>query len=153
MYYHVRISLESQKAYDEVKVDLSEEQLQLRFLKPYEQGEVIIINGKTVQPSDIERIKISKSESMSSKIIQSIRAEDAQSSVAFLGGPSYEWRAASKAQDVTDEFIQGPPGYKSGYSKKKQEVGSNIEGSFQKVFVVHGHDHTLKSDLEVFYVK
>ena len=27
-----------------------------------------------------------------------------------MGGPSYAWRAAAKADDVTDQFITGPPG-------------------------------------------
>ena len=78
----------------------------------------------------------------------------------ILGGPSYEWLAANSADDVTDEFIRGPADYKAG--QPSQQAASSIQkgsprsrerrraGSSKKVFVVHGHDHALKADLEVF---
>ena len=110
MNYHVRISLKSQKSSDETKTDFSEEQLQVRILEPYEQGEPIILNGKTIQPNDIDRIRISKSRELSDQIIQGIKADDRNSSVISIGGPSYAWRAASRATDVTDELILGPVG-------------------------------------------
>ena len=46
MFYHVRISLKSQKSSDETKTDLTEEQLKTRIIEPYEQGEPIILNGE-----------------------------------------------------------------------------------------------------------
>ena len=150
MNYHVRISLKSQKSSDETKTDFSEEQLQVRILDAYEQGEPIILNGKTIQPNDIERIRISKSQEASSQIIQKIKAEDRNSSFISLGGPSYSWRAASRATDITNELIQGPVGYKKG-AKKSQEIKSkDIEKSKNKVFVVHGHDSELKNDIDIF---
>ena len=148
MNYHVRISLKSQKSSDETKTDFTEEQLKVRILEPYEQGEPIIINGKTIQSSDIDRIRISKSKETSDQIIQRVKAEDRASSVAVLGGPSYSWRAASKAQDVTDELILGPVGYKKGQENKAKSKPE--KKSSNKVFVVHGHDSELKNDVDIF---
>lgn len=153
MYYHVRITQKSNKSQDETKTNLTEEQLTERFLVPYEQGEPIIINGKTIPMGDLERIRISRSDKETKYFIPQLQAEDANSSVVVIGGPSYEWRAADRAEDVTDKFISGAPGYKRGSTKaQKTESASPIVGekSSSKVFIVHGHDHALKNDLEVF---
>jgi predicted nucleotide-binding protein len=150
MNYHVRISLKSQKSSDETKTDFTEEQLQTRIIEPYEQGEPIILNGKTIQPNDIERIRISKSEEPSKLIIEQIREADRRSNVISLGGPSLAWRAASRAQDVTDEYIQGAVGYKKGKTAKKKIEDSGVPKSNNKVFVVHGHDSELKNDIDIF---
>lgn len=146
MNYHVRISIKD-KSYGEVKTDLNEEELQARFLTPYEEGNPIIINGKTIRLKDLERIQISKSENSISGLIQKVKREDAQSSVAVIGGYSYEWRAAGKAEDITDEYIKGPPGYKAQDEEREE---SSLNSSSKKVFVVHGHDHELKNDTDVF---
>jgi predicted nucleotide-binding protein len=152
MFYHVRITQKSNKSHDETKTDISGEQLVERFLLPYEQGDPIIINGKTIPMEDLERIRITRSEKESKYAIEQIKAEDRNSSVLVIGGPSYEWEAADRADDVTDSFISGPPGYKRGATKAERIEGdlSKIEKSPLKVFIVHGHDHALKNDLEVF---
>jgi hypothetical protein len=117
MFYHVRITQKSYKIHDETKLDLSEEQLKIRFIEPYEQGKSITINGKTIELEDIERIRISRSSQDSKYLIRQLEAEDASSPVLVLCGPSYEWRAADKAEDVTDDFIKGPPGLKKGVTR------------------------------------
>jgi predicted nucleotide-binding protein len=148
MYYHVRISLKSQKSSDETKTDLTEEQLVSRIITPYENAEPFILNGKTILPDDIERIRISKSEQSSEVIIRKIEGEDANSNVITIGGPSYSWRAANHAQDITDEIILGHVGFKKKLNSNKVEV--NEEKSNNKVFVVHGHDSGLKNDIDIF---
>ena len=45
-YYHVRMTTKSDRGNDEVKLNLSKEQLIKRFLKPYENGTIILVNGK-----------------------------------------------------------------------------------------------------------
>ena len=150
MYYHIRISLKSSKARGESKVDLSEEDIKERFLKKYELGLPIIINGKTIPPGDIDRIQISKRSQASNQLIQQIKAKDRTTPRVFIGGPSYEWQAAGRADDITDELILGSPGYKQGEKMTPNESTAGPEKSTKKVFVVHGHNHALKSDAEVF---
>jgi len=149
VFYHVRIKPKSDKRYGENKTDVTLEQLIARYVEPYEQGKAILINGKTVQPDDIERIRISKSERTIESYIPAIRAESLNSSVTFLGGPSYTHTAVSRAEDVTDEFIEGPPGY------KKELIAENALKSLDKskVFIVHGHDEAAQSKAARFVEK
>lgn len=58
-------------------------------------------------------------------MIQNVKREDAQSSVAVIVGYSYEWRAAGKAGNITDEYIKGPPGYKAQDKDKKSSIMIN----------------------------
>ena len=152
MFYHVRITQRSNRSRDETKLDLSEEQLRERFIGPYERGEPIIINGKTIPPEDIDRIRVSASDQDSGPLIAEARARDAASSVVVIGGPSFEWEAAGLARDVTDELILGAPGYRA---KTPRPSGARPRAtadakSRRKVIVVHGHDRALKGDVEVF---
>ena len=48
VYYHVSITQKSDSREDELKLDLSEEKLRSQFITPYENGENIIVNGKTI---------------------------------------------------------------------------------------------------------
>jgi hypothetical protein len=69
MFYHVRVTQKSNRSYDETKLDLSEEQLRERFIDPYERGEPIVINGKTIPVDDLDRIRITSSEQDSRPLI------------------------------------------------------------------------------------
>lgn len=129
---------------------MTEEQLKERFLIPYENGDPIIINGKTIILNDLDRILISRSEESSSKIIEKIKIKDRNSSVLVIAGFSYEWQAAAESEDITDQFIKGHPGHKSDIFKSKENKLKEEDKSKNKVFIVHGHDHKLKSDLEIF---
>lgn len=144
MFYHVKIKPKSDKRYGETKTDLTQEQLVARYVEPYEQGKAILINGKTVQPDDIERFTISRSEKTIESYIPAIRAERMNSSVAVLGGPSYTHTAVSRAEDATDEFIEGPPGYKKELiSESVKAVSKPMDKG--KVFIVHGHDEAAQT--------
>jgi hypothetical protein len=143
-YYHVRITTKSNLGNDELKLDLSKEQLTERFLIPYENGTVITVNGKSIEPDDIERIKINRTNDNSSRLLLQIRAERSANEV--MVPISDEWFVTDKGADITDELILGPPGY-----KKSDDVnGSNgmevveIMPENNKIFVVHGHDEEMK---------
>lgn len=144
MFYHVRITQKSNRTHDEVKLDLSKERLFSQFIEPYENGNPIIINGKTIALEDLERIRITETDKDSSKILPEVRYERQQSNVIIF--ISDEWYVADKGRDITDELIKGPPGYKK---TKKKNKDKEIDKS-NKVFIVHGHDQALKSDLEIF---
>ncbi len=144
MFYHVRITQKSNRTHDEVKLDLSKERLFSQFIEPYENGDHIIISGKTIPPEDLERIRITETNRDSSQILPEVRYERQQSSViTFI---SDEWYVADKGKDITDELIKGPP----GYNKKKKKSKDKDMGRSNRIFVVHGHDQALKSDLEIF---
>jgi hypothetical protein len=52
----------------------------------------------------------------------------------MLGGPSYKWRAASYAKDVTDDLIEGPPGTSAEAGAAPDRVDD------RRVMVVYGRD-------------
>lgn len=147
------IKPKSDKRYGEYKTDLTKEQLISRFIEPYEQGMPIVINGKTVQPDDLERIKISKSERTIESFIPQIRAEDQASSVAFIGGPSYTYQAIGRATDVTDDFIEGAIGYKKALIDTKNNDSEPQTGDPSRVFIVHGHDESAQNKAARFVEK
>ncbi len=153
MYYHVILSQKSSRSHDEVKLDLMKDEVITRFIEPYKKGEPLFINGKTIQINDLERIRITCSQETARDIMKQIENEDRGSPIAIIGGPSIEWRAADRAKDVTDEFIQGAPGTKRRKNLSEEiekELQEKDEFSNRKVFIVHGHDDNLKNDLEIF---
>jgi len=153
VYYHIIVKPKSDKFYGEYKTDLTKEQLISRFIEPYEQGMPIVINGKTVQPDDIERIKISESERTIESFIPQIRAEHQNSSVAIIGGPSYTHQAIGRAKDVTDDFIEGAVGYKKALTSTQSVNQKSKSGQPTRVFIVHGHDESAQNKAARFVEK
>ncbi len=135
MPYHVRVTLKSDPSHDEVKLDLSEDQLRERVLTPYEEGRPIVIGGRTITPDDIRRVNITDTDQTSEQLIPVVRAEQRESAVITM--TSDEWYVADKGKDVTDDFIKGPPG--SGVTPAGGNQGPGISGP-RVVFVVHGRN-------------
>lgn len=148
MYYHVIIKPKSDKLYGEYKTDLTRDQLISRYVEPYEHGLPIVINGKTVQPEDLERITISESDKTIESFITQIKSEDINSSVTFIGGPSYTQRAIGYAKDVTDNFIEGAIGYKK--SVRANSTNNVVSSDLKRVFIVHGHDESAQNKVARF---
>ena len=123
-YHHVRVTQKSDRSHDEVKLDLTREELEERFLSPYRKGLPIVMGGKSILKDDIERIRISKTDQDSnhvSKIVEEERRRRIANGILDIGGPSNPERIASKGEDVTDEFITGPPGYQANESNNPEQ--------------------------------
>lgn len=142
-YYHVRITLKSDSRFDEIKLDLTEDALIERFIKPYESGLPIISGGKTIDVFDIERVKINKTKETSATLLPIIHARR-KASKSKTPGISDEWHVTKEGDDVTDDFIKGTPGYKKEYFEMVDSTGElNMQNS-DKIFIVHGHDEEMK---------
>jgi predicted nucleotide-binding protein len=150
MYYHVLLKRKKDKFYGECKTDLTREQLIARFIDPYDTGRPIMLNGTTVMPEEIERITVTKSGATIESYIPKIKQEDQNSSVAIIGGPSYTHRAVSRAENVTDEFIEGPPGWRKGTSEPMSQARVQMSDRKSKVFIVHGHDEAAQNKVARF---
>lgn len=87
MPYHVRITPRSDRSHTEVKLDLTKEQLEERFLTPYREGRPIIMGGKTINANDIERIRISETQMSSRELLPIVIKERQSSKVIALGSP------------------------------------------------------------------
>jgi len=111
-------------------------------------GETIVINGTTLNPHELERVRISQSDNSIASIIEKIKRSDRLDRSPFrLLRPSAEWRAIDELEDVTDKFINVAPGRKKR-KEKKEITDEQIDAN--KIFIVHGHDTELKNDVELF---
>ena len=144
-YYHVRIS--QSKKDDEVKLDLTYDELEQRFLLPYRTGNPITVGGTTIMPGDIERIRISMTELPSEYFLPIVKQERRASGV--ITSISDEWYVAEKGEDVTDTFIVGPPGHESN---NERTVSKELEPAIgtREIFVVHGRNEAARDALFTF---
>ncbi len=150
--YHVRISVAGEQS-DETKLDLTDDQLEQQFLAPYRDGRPITVNGRVVEMSDLERIRISTSDHSARDFIPRLEAEDRESSVVVFGGPSYSWRAAGRARNVTDEYITGPPGSAASADADPKLRRVSVPagpGDGRTVFLVHGRHHQMREAMSQF---
>ena len=145
-FYHVRITPKSDRSHDEVRLDLSPEELRSRFLTPYERGKAIVIGGRTISSDDIERIRITKTAQESRYFRARVEAEQRDSSVVLIGGPSTDWYLADEGKDVTDEIITGAPGWESE-RREDDERAPRPSADTREVFVVHGRNVTARDAL------
>jgi predicted nucleotide-binding protein len=119
---------------DAVAVDKDRDWIERRILQPRREGRAIAVGGHTLAWDEIERIRITVADAPSAVRIEQIRASDRASSVAMIGGPSFKWRAAAYAEDVTDDLIEGPPGTSSEAGAAPGRVDP------RRVMVVYGRD-------------
>ncbi len=134
MLYHIRISKKPYPYSTEYNFDITKEQLENRFLNRFNQGQNIVINGKTVQLKDIEQIEIFETPKESIK----------------LGGPlsfsleTHEldkkrlWKNVSLAgKNITSDLITTPYGVE--YQNKEDRMEDGVKDK-RIVFVIHGRD-------------
>lgn len=150
MPYHVRITTRSSKSSgpeDELALDLTEDELDERFIKPYRRGLPITTRGKTIPLGDIERLHVNYTDEPSNVLIprirERLRAQDARSGVVFLGGPGADWYVTSEGKDLTDEIITGPPGTETANEKRaavERREEQRQDDRSRRVMVVHGRD-------------
>ncbi len=148
--FHVRF-WESGNGVPEVKVNLDEDALERQFLAPYREGRPITVNGRTTPVERIARIKISYSDGDIAEIAKAIRQKDAQRPVVRIGPqPTLESRAAASARDVTDEYINGPPGKPTASGGPAPSVAVPPGLDRRSVFVVTGRDDAAYTALTDF---
>lgn len=133
-YWNVIVTSREQGARDAVAVDKDRAWIDRRILAPRRAGSPIALDGHTFQWQDIERIRVTVSDRPSAERVEQIEAEDRASPIAMIGGPSYKWRFAASANDVTDDVIEGPPG-----AAGEAEAGPE-RGDGRRVMVVYGRD-------------
>ena len=146
-YYHIRITRESNRSHDEIRLDVSRDILESQFLIPYRKGRAIVTGGTNIPTEDVERIRITRTDVPSEVIRPRVESERASSGmVTFIPD---DWHIADSGEDVTDQFITAPPG---------TEVDESIAASTHRqsvadprsVFVVHGRNSEARDALFSF---
>lgn len=134
-FYHVFLTIESKGDRFESRLDLAREQLEERFLIPYKTGKSITTGGRNISIDNIDRMKIFKTDK-SSVCMKTIAEQHAIRVGALTTKPLVAWYIEDEyGIDVTDQFITGPPGYKSDHINIKQPSKDS-----KKIFVVHGRN-------------
>ena len=148
MYYHVRITPKSDSSREEVELDLSLDQLEERFLRPYRQGSPIIISGKVIEPGNnpgssyIDRIQINETQQNSEALNATMKQDlhDRRTAIPVDHQGRLPGRMlAAQGEDVTSKFISGPPGQDATTAGRTSESPRTITSN-QDVFIVHGRN-------------
>ena len=108
-YYHVRITRKSNPSQAEVELDMSLEKLKERFVQPYDRGQPIVIDGRSISSEDIEQIKINETKQASAELRAAVQYNRTARLFATTRGTNLH--IATTGRDVTDEFITRPPGH------------------------------------------
>lgn len=146
MPYHVRISTKTGMQ-DEVRLDLTEQELEDRFLRPYREGRPIVIGGTTVSPQELERIRINQTDMEASQILPIVKAQLARNRV--ISPLPDDWRIAAYGVEVTDKFITAPPGEAVILDRSDEKQGEKALNP-RRVFVVHGRNAKARDAMFTF---
>ena len=145
LYYHVRIVLKSDPFNTIIKLDLSKEDLESRILIPYRKGSPLAIRGQIVSLDDIKRIFINSTE-QSAEFFRPIVVTEKGSSTR---PSSVEFSIAARGEDVTDDFITGPPGGDRDVDSPDEQQRRPAANT-KDVFVVHGRNEKARTALFEF---
>lgn len=140
MPYHVRVSTHSNPSWDEVRLDLTPDELEERFLRPYREGRPIVVGGKTVEPADLARLRVNYTDQTSADLLPIVQQERRQSPTLTM--IPNDWFIADRGREVTDELITGPPGSELPVvpvSKAEDAIPTSGPDP-RSVFVVHGRN-------------
>ena len=158
MYYHVIVELgekHHKSAWDriEIKSDITDlDDVIDKYAEPYQTGEPILINGRTIPIEHIERLRIFSSETPGTTLKQQYaskrRAREQASSVTFIGFYSNDLESAIHEQtEITEDLIT----HAKGTKKEKLNIVDELEKTVpSKVFIVHGHDDALINEVKAF---
>ncbi|MGC5561653.1 TIR domain-containing protein [Streptomyces sp. FR-108] len=108
VHYHVRIWVRGESR-PEVELDLDEDVLQRRILRPYRYGEPLLINGRVIRSEDLERLRISQSVEPAQEILERIQLENDDQGISVFDHSRLNAQAAERADDVTDLLLKKAP--------------------------------------------
>ena len=148
-YFHVQIVLKADPARDEWAVDLSRDELNKRFVEPYETGKPIGIDGSWISPEDIDRIRIRRSEDDSAALGRRHSAEQGHGIISIQPRPLRGIQAYGN--DITADIITMPPGTANGPAPVLEAaIAAPPPTDRKKVFVVHGRDSANRAAMFAF---
>lgn len=115
IYYQVHITKKSGHPRDVYELDFSEGNLVREIVEPYRKGQTFMCGGESIDPFDVEKIQINKTDAPSSLLLSRIRVERAKSEVVVaIPDESYVMK---NGINVTRKFITSPPKRRRTVSK------------------------------------
>lgn len=116
-------------------LNLSKQLLEDRLLQPYRQGATITLSGRSIEASEIWRVRIFETESR--------EVDYMDHSHVFEG----DW--GPPGIEVTDQYISGPPGISREVASDTSAIEPPSSDS-RDVFVVHGRNEQARDVLFAF---
>jgi predicted nucleotide-binding protein len=132
-YYHVELETGLYMP-PAIRLDLTEAELEQRYLVPRAEGSPLVVKGSTIPLDDIARITIRRSIEPSST---------ASEHTTWNAGAIETWEEAifpQLGEDVTDDYVVGPPGSAARRVQQPARAALGGSGSPAPVFIVHGRD-------------
>lgn len=152
-YYHIIVETNDRDAkknfikfyeYDRENLD----EIKDDILKPYISKEEMYVDGACLRNGNIRSLKIKKSDKKSSELTRIANDNVPDNFIIFLSaedvisGDSYvEDITRDLLKEIKDEVSQ---------SSKKEAKPLNLNNDNKKIFVVHGHDNSSKSEMARF---
>ena len=124
-YHHIILGFSGSDAVvSDDLMDLSEQDLRKLFVEPYKKGQSILVNGKVVATADIRSVliirtareKSAERDALNRQHLERIDRMNRESDSVVILSPGHGYEPediAEAGEDVTAEFIKGPPGYAS----------------------------------------
>lgn len=162
MFYHVIIDLikeSKQKEWGggyEIKSDIdSLEVVKTKYTDLYQYGEAIVINGKTIESDQIDRIRVFQSNESAKTLKFGVKQQreynERNSDVLVVGFYFDDLRSAIlKEEEITNDLIAFPKGKKPKLNDKPKTQQIFVRNNPQKVFIVHGRDESLIHEVQLF---
>ena len=151
-YYHVRLTTKSAPDAPEFEFDLSFEDIEKRFMGPYDMGEAIVVNGKTVPIDNLEQLQIGTSNLHSDRLNSEFLAKARAARNVFPVNPRGRVNSQiifERTNNDTSQFIVRPPG-----SERKEHsqpaVALTPSADPRAVFVVQGRNGEANSALDAY---
>jgi len=151
-YSHVRITTKSGTHSPEVELDVGPEEMESHFLEPYRFGRPIVVAGKSVNPNDLERIRIYETPSDSNTVNAEILARDRARSVSRpvdTQGRFDPGILSKHGVDATNDYNEGPAVHApTPQSEPTKTLWSGTDA--RKVFVIHGRNDAAREAMFAF---
>ncbi|MDK2375504.1 nucleotide-binding protein [Serratia fonticola] len=127
------------------------EEIKSEVINPYSKKEEVYIDGAYLKPANIRSLKIKKSEMSSAELTTKANNEIPDGFITYItsenviSGDGY-------TTDITRDLIREVT-EKNSISSRETAVPLSLNADNKKVFVVHGQDNAIKSEMARFLDK
>lgn len=150
MFYHAKITLKPERAKEAAKIafepDLGRDHLVEKIAAPFMQKRQFFCGGVVIEPSRVEQVKFAETaenaENVQSKLHAGLMASGMIGFVTLSD-------IVSEGRDITREILEEASANLVPVQDSIVQSGNAAAKKSDRVFVVHGHDHTAVDQTEL----
>ena len=132
--------------------ELDLDNIKSHYVVPYLSGDFFIVNGYRINCDDVERFKIVSTEQSVKEIVQYKQAS-LQPGVFFIYTSDMIIGGTEYVNDITDRLLISSAVSTENQHSSLVDISSLRQEPDNKVFIVHGHDDTMKNDVANYLIK